>query len=56
MQGAEVLKLSGICTAIVTRLRPFASSSTAVYSRPGIRPSLVVTLPFTSTLGPYSVP
>ena len=55
-QGAAGLKLSGICTAMTVFLRPLPSSSVAMYSRPGIRPSLAVAVPLTSTFGPYSVP
>ena len=56
MQGLLALKLSGTCTAITVCLRPVPSSSTATYSRPGIRPSLLVTWPSAVTLGPYSRP
>ena len=55
-QGLAGLKLSGTCTAITVRLRPEPSSSTATYSRPGIRPSLLVTVPVAVTLGPYRLP
>ena len=56
MHGLLTSKLSGIWTAMVVFLLPVPSSRYARYSLPGMRPSLVVTVPETSTFGPYSVP
>ena len=55
-QGLAGLKLAGTCTISVTFWRPLPSSANAMYSVPATLPSLAVTLPCASTLGPYRLP
>ena len=52
MHGLVVLKVLGICTIIVTFLRPLPSSANAMCSSPAILPSPVVTAPSAVTFGP----
>ncbi len=56
MQGFAGSNASGICTSSTTFCWPVPSSEYAMYSTPGTMPLPEVALPFTSTLGPYSVP